>query len=85
MPEYTHYYSHSGSLGDYGYVNGKEHITWFIPVLRAGESINLEFKASKDYCVQGNIATKLYYEVTGSESKPYSNMARDPINAVKTE
>ena len=85
MPEYTHYYSHSGSLGDYGYVNGKEHITWFIPVLRVGESINLEFKASKDYCVQGNISTKLYYEVTGSESKPYSNMARDPINVVKTE
>ena len=85
IPEYTHYYSHSGSLGDYGYVNGKEHITWFIPVLRAGESVNLEFKVSKDYCVQGNIAAKLYYEVTGSESKPYSNMIKDPSNVVKTE
>ena len=85
IPEYTHYYSHSGSLGEYGYVNGKEHITWFVPVLRAGESVNLEFKVSKDYCVQGNIAAKLYYEVTGSESKPYSNMAKDPSNVVKTE
>lgn len=85
IPEYTHYYSHSGSLGEYGYVNGKEHITWFIPVLRAGESVNLEFKVSKDYCVQGNITAKLYYEVTGSESKPYSNMAKDPSNVVKTE
>ncbi len=85
MPAYTHYYSHNDSRGEYGYVNGDEHITWFIPVLKAGEKIELEFKVSKDYCVQGSIATRLYYEVTGSEIKPYSNITEDPVNIVELD
>ena len=84
IPEFTHYYAHSGSLGEYGYVNGKEHVTWFIPVLKVGESADLEFQVTKDYCVQGNITTKLYYELTGSKSKPYANMAEDPGNVIKS-
>jgi len=85
MPAYTHYYSHNDSRGEYGYVNGDEHITWFIPVLKAGEKIELEFKVSKDYCVQGSIAARLYYEVTGSEIKPYSNITEDPVNIVELD
>lgn len=85
MPAYTHYYSHNDPRGEYGYVNGDEHITWFIPVLKAGEKIELEFKVSKDYCVQGSIATRLYYEVTGSEIKPYSNITEDPVNIVELD
>lgn len=78
IPEYTHYYQHSNTLGDYGFIEGREHITWFIPELAKGESISFNFDVSKDYCIAGDIKEQVYYELTDTKDEPYSNLAVDP-------
>lgn len=78
IPSYTHF--SETDTGDYGCIDKKEHVTWFIPELAAGQEIRLRFKISKDYCVAGRIEGSLYYELLDSEEKPYANDRRNPAN-----
>lgn len=77
VPDYTKYDS-SDALSDYGCIDGKEHATWFIDSLAAKDSKELELTVTKDYCVAGPIEAKLFYEITGSKEKPYSNSRTNP-------
>lgn len=78
IPDYTHF--SECDAGDYGCIEQKEHVTWFIPELAPKQEIILSFSVSKDYCIGGRIEGKLYYELRNSEEKPYANDRRNPAN-----
>ncbi len=77
VPEYTGFDS-SDALGEYGYIDGKEHVTWFVKELGAGKKRSLDFKVRTDYCVQGDIESEVYYALLGEEEKPYHNAGDNP-------
>lgn len=79
MPNYTKFYSVDSS-GRYGCVNKKEHATWFIKKLAAGDTATLTFKTVVDVCHPSKYkpSSKVYYEVTGSPTAPYTNTSVDP-------
>ena len=79
VPKYTNYLD-SDSLGEYGYVNKREHITWYIDEIPAGEEKKLYYDVSVDYCVGGSIETDTYYEILDEGTKPYYNTETNPKN-----
>ena len=79
VPKYTNYLD-SDSLGEYGYVNKREHITWYIDEIPAGEEKKLYYDVSVDYCIGGSIETDTYYEILYEGTKPYYNTETNPKN-----
>lgn len=79
VPKYTNYLD-SDSLGEYGYVNKREHITWYIDEIPAGEEKKLYYDVSVDYCIGGSIETDTYYEILDEGTKPYYNTETNPKN-----
>ena len=79
VPKYTNYLD-SDSLGEYGYVNKREHITWYIDEIPAGEEKKLYYDVSVDYCIGGSIETDTYYEILDEGTKPYYNTEINPKN-----
>lgn len=79
VPKYTNYLD-SDSLGEYGYVNKREHITWYIDEILAGEEKKLYYDVSVDYCIGGSIETDTYYEILDEGTKPYYNTETNPKN-----
>ncbi len=66
--------------GKYGVINGKEHITWFVEDLPPGASFTLDYVVAADYCLPvTSIKTKeVYYQVTGNETPPPTNIKKNP-------
>ena len=79
VPKYTNYLD-SDSLGEYGYVNKREYITWYIDEIPAGEEKKLYYDVSVDYCIGGSIETDTYYEILDEGTKPYYNTETNPKN-----
>lgn len=79
MPEYTNFYS-TDSLGHYGCVDGREHVSWFIDRLKAGERVQLTFRAAVNNCRPDRLVIRhrVYYEISGSETPPMMNTGTDP-------
>lgn len=77
MPRFTNY-SSSDELGDYGVISEKEHVTWFIPTLFAGEKKELYLEVAQDYCHPLSIENEIKYKVTGATEKPYVNEPNGP-------
>ena len=63
------------SPGRYGVIDKKEHATWFIKNLAAGESINLTYEVQADYCLPEQYVAvgEVVYKVTGSSVMPPTN------------
>jgi len=83
MPDYTTFYSVDDS-GNYGCINQKEHATWFIKKIPAGEAVTLTFTTMVDVCHPDNykLADEVLYEVTGSTTAPYVNTKVDPSQSI---
>ena len=66
--------------GNYGCINQKEHATWFIKEIPAGESVTLTFTTVVDVCHPDNykLTDNVLYEVTDSTTAPYVNTKVDP-------
>ena len=77
IPRFTNY-SSSDELGDYGVISEKEHVTWFIPTLFAGEKKELYLEVVQDYCHPLSIENEIKYKVTGATEKPYVNEPNGP-------
>lgn len=84
MPEYTKFYAVDDS-GSYGCIDQREHATWFIKKLAAGESVKLTFTTLVDVCHPDHyvLSDKVYYEVTGSGTAPYVNTHTDPVETAE--
>lgn len=79
VPKYTNYFE-SDELGEYGYINNREQITWYIDEIAAKSSKKLYYEVSLDYCIAGGIETDTYYEILKEEEKPYYNTKINPKN-----
>lgn len=79
MPEYTNFYS-TDSPGHYGCVDGREHVSWFIGRLKAGECVQLTFRAAVNNCRPDKLVIRhrVYYQILGSETPPMMNTGTDP-------
>ena len=79
MPKYTNFYEVEEG-GSYGFVNGKEHVTWFIPKLKPGESRTLTYTLEVNQCKpdQLKLDKEIKYQLLGTTEEPYANEAEDP-------
>ncbi len=79
MPTYTHFYD---SLdGEYGCVEDREFVSWFIKSLDKGESVSLDYSFIKDSCHGKGYQQEIYYEIINSDEAPYFNSKENPSTA----
>lgn len=76
IPKYAHFVS--SDRGEYGYLNDREHVTWFIPNMSANETLNMNIEFSIDYCIGEELEWDCYAEILGDEEEPYFNTDIDP-------
>lgn len=79
VPEYT-LFDEVYDNGEYGVIDGKEHVTWFIEELGVGEEVQLRFKVIVDDCIPNDYVIKntALYEILGDKDKPDANNSKDP-------
>ena len=82
MPTYMQFVS-ADSRGDYGFIDGREHVTWYIERLEAGEAVEIGYRAAFGYCIAGQVTSEIRYEVLGAGPKPYANRRQDPAKIVQ--
>lgn len=90
VPDYTLFYKFNDSIGKYGAINKREHVTWFIETLQAGESLELSFTVRVNTCIPNNaeISNTALYTVTDNPTPIYTNDPNDPAektNAVSVD
>jgi pilin isopeptide linkage protein/uncharacterized repeat protein (TIGR01451 family) len=74
IPQYTHFVS-ADSDGQRGAINGKQHVDWFIPTLKVGESRNLTMTVEVDTCLPkgATIKNAALTQLTDSTTPPSIN------------
>lgn len=77
IPKYTNF-NGVDDFGEYGFVNGKEHVTWFIERIEPHETKFFEYSVVLNYCVRGEVRPEAYSELTGRLDKPYYNTRINP-------
>lgn len=85
IPKDCMFESISGDGGSYGAIQGREHGTWFIPILNGNESLTLSLKFKINICVSkdNDFQTKFMYEVTNKTDIIYTNDPVDPKQIVE--
>lgn len=78
VPAYCQYVSHSG--GSYGAVNGKEHVTLFVPEFAANQTIVIQLTVRMNLCTPDAITLicPTYYQITGNKATIATNDPQDP-------
>ena len=83
LPEKTLYASHQGDFGKYGAILGREHVTWFIVLLKPGAEVTFSVAFRVNLCVKDGLRLEAaaLYEITGDAQKWAVN---DPIAPANT-
>lgn len=78
VPAYCLYVSHSG--GSYGAIQGKEHVTLFMPEIGAKQTVTIQMNLRMNVCTPDTVVLNCptYYEITGSRDTIQTNDPQNP-------
>ncbi|MGF6991206.1 pilin isopeptide linkage protein [Lachnospiraceae bacterium PM6-15] len=87
VPKNAQYLSHTDEQGDYGVINGEEHVTYYLPRLVPGEEreLSLTYRLHTCRATGSQIAQTWFYEVTEVEEKPFVNRRQNPGEAISLQ